>query len=187
VNLVAKHLALALLCALAAMSTGCYESRLANANGAGMQSKLASSSGMTPAAQAQAGNSGAEPRGGDSSAPTPPAETPSQSMPRMGGTGGCGAILAPGASVTADGSAFKGIGGAGFDLVGICDRCGWAHETDACRSLVYTVPTIDSPGYRSCGEVPFSYVSCLESTSCICDGAVPDACRAFKDKLDACR
>lgn len=153
---------------------------LSTAGGAAPRA-AASSGTRTPPGTPSRASDGSGGRGAD--APAKPSVAP---VPANAGSGGCGAIRGPGQSVSADTSAFTGVGGAGFDLVGICDRCGWSHETDTCRSLVYSVPTGGKPEYYPCLEISLEWVGCLETMSCICSGDVPAPCRDVKSKLDAC-
>ena len=109
--------------------------------------------------------------------PDPPPPGPSA------GSGGCGANRDPMQPVTADTSGFTGVGGAGFLVVAICDRCGWDHSTDACRGLVRSAH--ESPN-GVCSVETFDYVTCLERESCVCDGATPPACVDIEAKLHRC-
>jgi hypothetical protein len=102
------------------------------------------------------------------------------------GGGGCGA-LRPEGSVSADTREFSGVGGAGFDLVAVCDRCGWNHTSDECKKLVYTVPTIDEADYSTCFTETFKFTTCVTSERCICDHELPEACVPVQADLDACR
>lgn len=172
-------------CWLLGLLPACYASQTADSEPAAVQSNVA-------AAGAGQANPPAAPSGTTSprvgAAAGEPTKPPSSAhAPAQTGSGGCGAVLGPNASVTADTSAFTGVGGAGFDLVGVCDRCGWSHQADNCRSLVYSVPTIDGADYDPCWNVSFEWVGCVLKESCICDGTVPAACQAVKDRLDACR
>ena len=106
--------------------------------------------------------------------------------PRANGHAGCGALRDPMVPLFADTAAFSGVGGAGFALVGMCDGCGWDHASDACSSLVKSVPAIDNPHYARCIMLSLAWVSCLESHSCICDGSVPMECESIKAEHDQC-
>lgn len=133
-----------------------------------------------PAQPAAAGAFGIADAGVGARAPTSP------SSPAADGGGGCPA-LTPAGGVTADTSAFTGVGGAGFDVVGVCDRCGWSHTSDACRNLVYTVPTVSDSDYQSCWTQTFRFSTCVTSESCICDHRIPEPCIAAQAELAACR
>jgi hypothetical protein len=161
----------------------CYASQTEGRAPAAVRSNVAAT-GAGRAAPSAADSGEASPSASATAAGQKPS---SAAAPGQTGAGGCGAILGPDASVTADTSAFTGVGGAGFDLVGVCDRCGWSHQADNCRSLVYSVPTIDGADYDPCWKVSFEWVGCVEKVSCICDGTVPAACQEIKDRLDACR
>jgi hypothetical protein len=136
----------------------------------------------TPTGTPSGASDGSGGRGADAAVNPSSASRP----PAKGGSGGCGALRGPDESVSADTSAFTGVGGAGFDLVGVCDRCGWNHQADNCRSLVYSVPIGGKPEYYPCLDLSLEWVGCLETMSCICSGDVPEPCRQIKANLDAC-
>ena len=78
------------------------------------------------------------------------------------GGGGHGPAFLPstGSSGTTDPSGFGPIGGAGFSLGGVCERCGWDIRGVGCQSLVYTVPTTDDPTfYQACWGQSFDFWS----------------------------
>src|SRR5262249_40861950 len=108
--------------------------------------------------------------------------------PANSGGGGCGAVIDPETPVSADTSAFKGgVGGAGFELVGVCDRCGWNHDDMRCTSLVYSVPTIDQKKqYSAWLELGFDWGDCVQRKGCICSGETPEGCKDIKARLDEC-
>jgi hypothetical protein len=163
----------------------CYAFQTADSEQAAVQSNVAAAGAGQVAPSAAPSGQASPP---SSAAAGQPTKQPTNAAgPAQTGAGGCAAILGPNASVTADTSAFMGIGGAGFELVGVCDRCGWSHQADNCRSLVYSVPTIDGADYDPCWNVSFEWVECVQKLSCICDGTVPAACQEIKDRLDACR
>jgi hypothetical protein len=165
--------------------------RLGGSAGGTATNAAAASGTRTPVDRSGSARDGGAGRGADASmSPARAGEHPTTPPPQPGpvdaGTGGCGAFLAPGQHSSPDASAFANVGGIGFSFIGVCDRCGWSQDSEACQALVYSVPTIDDPDYSACLEISGKWMDCLHSMACICSGEVPEGCRDTKAKLDSC-
>jgi len=102
--------------------------------------------------------------------------------------GDCAALVNPGESISTNPANLGApVGGAGFSLAAVCDRCGWDHRSDTCRSLVFSVPsTYEDTAYARCLDQSLAFVSCVQRERCVCSGEIPFACAEIKSDLDAC-